>query len=657
MRDERLNERSTATTGRAGAAIGTDDPRSISPELVLVTPELRRELLAEADDVHGSSDARTNERPLGTAPAARPNGAHLSARLRPVRLRRIVKAVMLSACFFAGCALAAGAGDEAAKLLDRETRAGEERTSLSPRPEERRHGRAKPAVEAGGFRDHSEQRPVRHVGGPPRDDARRHGKPAHANEPSKKGEDSTSVDDSPPGAEISAKGPPPESAPPGAEGDDATNVGAPAAIAPEAKAEDATLRGERSASGAKNRRAATRRARGERSARAQDAKTIPPIRLAPEVTLPGAQLAPLPDPTPRARRLPPRVARVVRIAARRAGVDWALLLAALRTRSPHSYPAYERVRIRAVARTLSRGARPARALARAVGASRLERAATLASYNRAVGLEALVSGLRAAKPILAARVATDPRIVVYAGGREDVARGRVDVRVLALTLYLAEHHEQVTVSSLISGHRTYSRPGVVSAHVPGRAVDVSALGGVPVAGHQRRGSVVERAVRGILLLPEELQAQQVISLFDLGGASFALRDHDDHIHIGYGATPSRGWEWLRTLWRRAGARYGVPWRILGAINKIESDYGRNMGPSSAGAVGWMQFMPATWARWGTDADRDGVADPRDPDDAVFSAARYLEASGARTNLEGSLYAYNHANWYVRDVVATAARIP
>ena len=82
-----------------------------------------------------------------------------------------------------------------------------------------------------------------------------------------------------------------------------------------------------------------------------------------------------------------------------------------------------------------------------------------------------------------------------------------------------------------------------------------------------------------------------------------------------------------------------------------------MGPSSAGAVGWMQFMPATWARWGTDADRDGVADPRDPDDAVFSAARYLEASGARTNLEGSLYAYNHANWYVRDVVASAARIP
>ena len=61
------------------------------------------------------------------------------------------------------------------------------------------------------------------------------------------------------------------------------------------------------------------------------------------------------------------------------------------------------------------------------------------------------------------------------------------------------------------------------------------------------------------------------------------------------------YEELQALWHRAGAAYGVPWQVLGAINKIESNFGRNMGPSSAGAVGWMQFMPDTWLRWGMDA--------------------------------------------------------
>src|SRR5581483_197379 len=53
---------------------------------------------------------------------------------------------------------------------------------------------------------------------------------------------------------------------------------------------------------------------------------------------------------------------------------------------------------------------------------------------------------------------------------------------------------------------------------------------------------------------------------------------------------------LTTLWEQAGQAYGIPWQVLAAINKVESNFGRNMGPSSAGAVGWMQFMPSTWAR-------------------------------------------------------------
>ena len=112
-------------------------------------------------------------------------------------------------------------------------------------------------------------------------------------------------------------------------------------------------------------------------------------------------------------------------------------------------------------------------------------------------------------------------------------------------------------------------------------------------------------------------------------------------------------EELLGLWQSAGQAYGVPWNVLGAINKIESNFGRNMGPSSAGAIGWMQFMPSTWLRWGTDANADGLADPWNPVDAVYSAARYLAASGAATDIRRAIFAYNHADWYVNDVLALA----
>ena len=110
---------------------------------------------------------------------------------------------------------------------------------------------------------------------------------------------------------------------------------------------------------------------------------------------------------------------------------------------------------------------------------------------------------------------------------------------------------------------------------------------------------------------------------------------------------------LVDLWRRAGSGYGVPWQVLGAINKIESNFGRNMGPSSAGALGWMQFIPSTWMRWGMDADGNGIADPWDPEDGVFSAARYLAAAGAHDDLDRAIFAYNHADWYVQDVLELA----
>jgi murein DD-endopeptidase MepM/ murein hydrolase activator NlpD len=112
-----------------------------------------------------------------------------------------------------------------------------------------------------------------------------------------------------------------------------------------------------------------------------------------------------------------------------------------------------------------------------------------------------------------------------------------------------------------------------------------------------------------------------------------------------------GYPQLQALWRGAGSAYGVPWQVLAAINKVESNFGRNMGPSSAGAIGWMQFMPSTWLRWGLDADGDGVADPWNPTDAIYSAARYLAASGGGTDLSRAVYSYNHAQWYVDEVLS------
>ena len=106
---------------------------------------------------------------------------------------------------------------------------------------------------------------------------------------------------------------------------------------------------------------------------------------------------------------------------------------------------------------------------------------------------------------------------------------------------------------------------------------------------------------------------------------------------------------LLPIYHAAAADYGVPWQVLAAINEIETDYGRNLSVSTAGAVGWMQFLPSTWARFGVDADGDGVANPYDPVDAIFSAARYLRAAGAGGNLAGSIFAYNHATWYVNSV--------
>ena len=113
---------------------------------------------------------------------------------------------------------------------------------------------------------------------------------------------------------------------------------------------------------------------------------------------------------------------------------------------------------------------------------------------------------------------------------------------------------------------------------------------------------------------------------------------------------------LLPVYQAAGIEYGVRWEVLAAINEIETDYGRNLNVSTAGALGWMQFMPATWKQYGVDANRDGLEDPYNPVDAIFAAARYLRAAGAEQDIRRAIFAYNHADWYVDSVLMRARLI-
>ncbi len=110
---------------------------------------------------------------------------------------------------------------------------------------------------------------------------------------------------------------------------------------------------------------------------------------------------------------------------------------------------------------------------------------------------------------------------------------------------------------------------------------------------------------------------------------------------------------LLPIYQACGTEYGIPWEVLASINKIESGFGTNMGPSSAGAIGWMQFLPSSWEAFGLDANGDGREDPYNPVDAICAAAHYLKLSGGSGDLYGAIFAYNHADWYVQEVLGYA----
>jgi hypothetical protein len=246
----------------------------------------------------------------------------------------------------------------------------------------------------------------------------------------------------------------------------------------------------------------------------------------------------LPDPTPPSRRLKPAFAHQLYRVSMRHHVDWALALAVLRARGDRgSVPASKPQLTQLTQRLFRQDAKHdawGSVLSLEGRTAFADRTIALRNLYRAVGLKALVKGFDWDKTRLEQKVLNDKRITIYPGGRDDIANHRINVRVLAMLEYLAVAHGQVTVSCLISGHRLYARPGVISAHIYGLAADLSEVGGIPILGHQQPdGSITEKTVRDILLLPAEMQPRQVISLLGLGGPSFPLANHYDHIHVGY----------------------------------------------------------------------------------------------------------------------------
>jgi Transglycosylase SLT domain len=110
---------------------------------------------------------------------------------------------------------------------------------------------------------------------------------------------------------------------------------------------------------------------------------------------------------------------------------------------------------------------------------------------------------------------------------------------------------------------------------------------------------------------------------------------------------------LLPIYQACGAEYGIPWEVLASINKIETAFGTNTNVSSAGAVGWMQFLPSSWEQFGLDANGDGKKDPYNPVDAICAAAHYLKLAGGDKDLYQAIFAYNHADWYVQEVLLYA----
>jgi hypothetical protein len=191
----------------------------------------------------------------------------------------------------------------------------------------------------------------------------------------------------------------------------------------------------------------------------------------------------------------------------------------------------------------------------------------------------------------------------------------------------------------VVGEQGQQTTGVEGASQPQSTTTTQ--GGSGSAGKAKSGA------EGNVAPPPQLVASQAEALAALLGTPAVSVQALDYYRIPM---------FLLPIYQAAAVQYGVPWEVLAAINEVETNYGSDLSLSSAGAEGWMQFMPSTWLRYGVDVQDAGYADPYNPVDAIFAAARYLRAAGAAHSLKNAIFSYNHSEAYVESVLLRAKLI-
>ncbi len=235
-------------------------------------------------------------------------------------------------------------------------------------------------------------------------------------------------------------------------------------------------------------------------------------------------------------------------------------------------------------------------------------------------------------------------------------------------LWTALGHGRFVTSDTLAGRRGL-HPGTKYL-ITGARREKLAFGGSAPLGISGIGALVSNQasaqlglVPGVLALvsaPRVSMARLMKAVRAITGRSatlVSLRPAQQRLPVDSSGGSGRPSTYL-ALFQASAARYcpGLSWTVLAAIGQIESGDGSNMGPSSAGALGPMQFLPSTWREWGITAfGETGAPDIMDPFDAVPAAARLLCAAGAGSSsgLRGAVFAYNHATWYVNEVLALA----
>jgi hypothetical protein len=194
-----------------------------------------------------------------------------------------------------------------------------------------------------------------------------------------------------------------------------------------------------------------------------------------------------------------------------------------------------------------------------------------------------------------------------------------------------------------------SRPATRKRHRKSRSSAAVQSGGT-LAGQPPQAPATD-GVNGIFGLPPDPLASAGFGALSnpLAGSPFGSGGEVPRFFIETFKVPP----FLLPIYWEAELRYGVPWEVLAAINEVETDYGLDLNISSAGAEGWMQFLPGTWMEYGVDAVGAGVRDPYNPADAIFAAARYLRAAGSTSSLRSAIFSYNHSEIYVESVLLRA----